>query len=75
MAAVVSEIDGMKRAHGLRDGKDWLAHDAPAEWQVLNAAWDARSHEERDPDGCRCGGPKLAIPALIETTLLKRLIE
>lgn len=47
MLRIYAEIDEVKRAHGLRDDEDWLVHDGPAEWQVLNAAWDERDRELR----------------------------
>jgi len=47
MLRLYDEIDKVKRAHGLTEDEDWLIADAPAEWLVLNAAWDRRDAELR----------------------------
>lgn len=47
MLRLYAEIDKVKRAHGLGDDEDWLVHEAPPEWQALNAAWDERDREIR----------------------------
>lgn len=47
MLRLYAEIDKVKRAHGLGDDEDWYIDEAPAEWLVLNAAWDARDRQIR----------------------------
>lgn len=47
MLRLYGEMNRVKRAHGLGDDDDWLVHEAPAEWQALNAAWERRDDEIR----------------------------
>jgi len=47
MLRLYGEMDRVKREHGLGEDDDWLVHEAPAEWQALNAAWDRRDEEIR----------------------------